>query len=414
MRTFKAKAKARLPDSVEVTIERLSHDGRGIGHVDGRVVMVDNALPGEKIEARIDRGNTKLWQGHVGRYHSTSEQRKTPHCKLYGRCGGCQLQHMSQSDQLALKQQAVSDHFRRNGLPEVPFIAPLESSPLGYRHRARFHLSNNGVLGFHGKGNNRVIPVDHCPVLSPELQTLFERVRESAPLKGIQQLELTVDDVGRYGASAVKASDRARETFQQWATDQGWLHNILTYQAGNYQVTAKAGEFTQVNREMNRQMLEQIRQWLKPVSTDRMLDLFCGNGNISLALRDEVAAVFGLEASGAAIEAAKAAAVQQPNVHFVEADLFTQSLHKRSDLKEFAPTVAVLDPPRAGAELAVRSLSGLAGLTRLVYVSCDPATLTRDLAQLTADHWHLRKARLIDMFPQTRHIETMVLLEKNQ
>ena len=414
MRRFQSKPKSRIPSTVELTVERLSHDGRGIGHVNGRVVMVDNALPGEVVEAGIDHGNTRLWQGHVRRYHSVSEQRQKPVCELYGQCGGCQVQHLSSSDQLALKQQAVQDHFHRNRLPSIGFSDPLVSAPVGYRHRARFHLSKSGTLGFHGARGRQVVPVDQCPVLTPALQTLLDRVRREAPLKGLQQLELSVDDAGQAGARVVKASDNARQAFEQWQSAQDWLTEQLTYQAGNQTVTARPGDFTQVNRDVNRRMLAQIRQWLRPDTGDRLLDLFCGNGNISLAMVDEVSAIFGLESSGAAIEAAKAAAKQQPKVQFAEADLFTSCLQVRPQVAEFAPTVAVLDPPRAGAEQVVQWLSELPSLTRLVYVSCDPATLARDLAHLTADHWHLRKAGLIDMFPQTRHIETMVLLEKNK
>ncbi|EAR10339.1 class I SAM-dependent RNA methyltransferase [Reinekea blandensis] len=414
MRRFQSKPKSRIPSTVELTIERLSHDGRGIGHVDGRVVMVDNALPGEVIEAGIDQGNTRLWQGHVRRYLSVSEQRQEPVCHLYGQCGGCQLQHLSATDQLALKQQAVQDHFHRNRLPAIGFTDPLVSAPVGYRHRARFHLSKSGTLGFHGARGRQVIPVEQCPVITTELQALLDRVRREAPLKGLQQLELTVDDAGKAGARAVKASDSARQAFEQWQNAQDWLTEELTYQAGTQVVTARPGDFTQVNREINQQMLKQIRQWLQPREDDRLLDLFCGNGNISLAMLDEVAAILGLESSGPAIEAAKAAVKHHPKAQFLEADLFTSCLQVRPQVAEFAPTIAVLDPPRAGAEQVVQWLSELPSLTRLVYVSCDPATLARDLAQLTADHWHLRKAGLIDMFPQTRHIETMVLLKKNK
>lgn len=414
MPRVKSNKGPKLPDSIELTIDKLSHDGRGIGRYQGRVVMVDNALPHEKVRVRPERGNTRLWQGRVTDYIEVSSQRQTPPCKHYGQCGGCQLQHLSGDDQITLKQQAVADHFRRNGLSVEEFEPILASSPFGYRHRARFHVSKKGQMGFHGARGQQVVVVDQCPVLTEPLQSLKNRVQQDAPLVGIQQLELVIDDKGQAGAAVIKASAQARSSFISWLQQQDWLcqSEPLQYQAGTRWSQAAPGEFTQVNRGVNKPMLEQIGQWLGLAASDRLLDLFCGNGNISLALADQVEAVLGLESSAAAVQAASGVSGGDSALRFVEADLFTENLQSWPSVRQFAATVAVLDPPRAGAEQVCRWLSGLKELTRLVYVSCDPATLARDLAILSADNWHLRKAGLIDMFPQTRHIETMVLLEK--
>lgn len=413
MRAFKPQKGPRLPGPIDIRIDKLSHDGRGIGRYQGRVVMVENALVGEQVRVQVDRGNTRLWQGHVVDYLTQSEHRQVPACQYYGQCGGCQLQHLPVNDQIALKQQTVSEHLQRNGLTVPEFDATIASAPFGYRHRARFHVSRKGALGFHTARGQQVVAIDRCPVLTDALQAVTERIQREAPLQGLQQLEVAVDDQDQAGARVVKASATGKAAFERWYQDQSWLHSgALRYRAGDHWLAAQPGEFTQVNRSVNTAMLQQISRWLAPGKDDRLLDLFCGNGNISLSLAPQVGAVLGLEASETAIEAARKAADGHSGLRFEVADLFTQSLQDWSVVGAFDPTIAVLDPPRAGAEQVSHWLPKLTGLSRLVYVSCDPATLARDLALLAADKWHLRKACLIDMFPQTRHIETMVLLEK--
>ncbi|MFT4675472.1 MAG: 23S rRNA (uracil1939-C5)-methyltransferase [Reinekea sp.] len=402
-----------LPAPLTLDILRYSHDGRGIASHEGRVVMVANALPGEQVVATIDQVGSKLWQGRSTSIITASPERLAAPCKLYGVCGGCQLQHLQHAKQLPAKQQAVSEHLRRNGFKEQAWSEPLLSEPYGYRHRARFHVDKKGQVGFHAEKGNRLVPVAQCPVLTPALEQAYQILVESAPLIGIVQFELVVDDKGQVGVVVLDGKPIASADFYLWSNSQGWWSTqALSYQAGAATVTALPGEFTQVNRSVNQQMIEQARQWLQLTPTDRVLDLFCGNGNLSLALADGVEASLGLEASHSAIAQATSAAQGRPQIQFEQANLFTADLSKLAAVRRFEPTTMLLDPPRAGADALCAVLKKIPSVKKILYVSCDPATLARDLKLLADAKWRIRKIGLIDMFPQTRHIETMVYLEK--
>ena len=414
MRPRKPVRRASLPASVSAEIEKFSHDGRGLARIDGRVLLVENAVPGEQCEVKLVKGNSRLWQGIAQRRQNDGPVRVEPSCADYGHCGGCQLQHVAHEAQVRLKQAAVSDHFQRNKVMPKAWAEPLTAQPYEYRHRARLHVTAAGQLGFHQAGAHRVSVFQHCRVLLPALQAMVERLR-SAPLRGVQQVEIAVDDQAVPALAVVKARPETAHALLVWAQALGWqIQNPLRYLAGAQTVYAYPGGFTQVNRAINRAMLQQASDWLALQAQDRLLDLFCGNGNISLALAPSVHSVVGFEAGDAAVELANQAARESGlSAHFYEQDLFAQTPLDQQFLQDFAPTCAVLDPPRAGALSVCQALDHLTSLKRLLYISCDPATLARDLQELGQRHWCVVKAGLLDMFPQTRHIETMVLLEQH-
>lgn len=405
--------KKPLPDRVNLNVLRLSHDGRGIAERDGRVVMVSGALPGEQVIAKIEKGNTKLWQGKTVELLNQSPERIKPPCKVFSQCGGCQLQHMSLDGQHQVKKQAVTDHFKRNNidLPEVVDLISLTS--FEYRHRARLHVSSSGQLGFHAEQGNKVVAFASCAIFTPALTEAVSQLTSQAPLKGMKQLEVAVDDFGKIGLKAIKGRPEAVEALNSWAEESQWVvGKPLNYQAGSKTVMANPGGFTQVNRAVNQKMLETGANWLGLDKSDRLLDLFCGSGNVAYFMKDQVSAVVGLEASEDAIS--QAIAVRETDLHcqFEVSDLFTEDISNLSLVRELNPNVAVLDPPRAGAELVSKNIKHLSSLNKILYISCDPATLARDVKIIKQANWHLSKLALVDMFPQTKHVETMVLLEK--
>lgn len=403
----------QLPDSFSLRIDRFSHDGRGIGRKDGRVVMVQNALPGETVTVKINKASSKLWQGVASHIDNHSPDRAAPACRHFSQCGGCQLQHIHHSGQQRLKYDTITELFERNGI-RVPDFSPIvDSEPFNYRHRARLHISKKGALGFHAESENRVVPIEQCLVMSEALQPLFDQLKAGAPLKGVQQVELVIDDFGQAGLYVVKAAKAEQKALESWALAQKWhVKESLSYKAGGYTLRARPGQFTQVNRAVNQTLISRVRDWMGFQPDDRLLDLFCGNGNLSIPFINDVQGILGFEASEASIEEARQATADAKTIEYAVADLFTVDLHEQETLAEFAPTIAILDPPRAGAERVVQWLSKVPSVKKVLYISCDPATLARDVKQLIDDKWHLRKLSMIDMFPQTRHIETMVLLEK--
>lgn len=399
------------PKELTVTIDRYSHDGRGIGHDNqGRVVMVDNALVGETVTAQITHAKRRLLQGKAVSWVNESELRQTPACEHFGQCGGCQLQHMPESEQIKVKQRAVEEHFHRNGFNALPWEPPLIGPEFAYRHRVRLHLNRAGEPGFKAKGDDRWVPIKQCSVMSPALAEGFSRFK-TAPSEGLQQVELVADDEGQLGLAVLKGRAKAPEAWQAWLLEQGWVtDDYLTYRTLGPQVFARADQFTQVNRHQNHAMLGQAREWLALTKNDRVLDLFCGNGNVALSLADQVGSIVGLESSEGAIAAARRAAPS--HAHFEVCDLFTEPLIPWLEKETDAPNVIVLDPPRAGAQFAVEQLKDAVSVKKILYIACDPTTLARDAEILKQSGWHLRKLGLIDMFPQTRHIESMALFEQ--
>jgi 23S rRNA (uracil1939-C5)-methyltransferase len=411
MRRFKPKNKAALPPDITVEIEKFGYDGRGIARHQGRVVMVSGALPGEHCVVKIEQANSKLWQGVATKISSYSNDRETPVCQHYEQCGGCQLQHVSHQSQIELKQQAITEQLHRQGFQNVELESPVVSESFQYRHRARFHVSKKGDIGFHSEKANQVVPVKQCPVLTPQLHSSFNELTVSAPLIGISQLEVVIDDFGNTGLAVVKGSKEALVALNEWAVNIGWVvDSALNYKAGDFEVHANPGGFTQVNRKVNQSMAERMFDWLNVKPNDRVLDLFCGNGNLSIPLAAQVESVLGFESNQEAIGHARGVAAS--NARYRVKNLFTSDLHDAVSEEGEQPTMIILDPPRAGAERVCETVSKLQSVKKIAYISCDPATLARDLHILARDQWHLRKVALVDMFPQTRHIETMVLLEK--
>ncbi|MBU2865109.1 methyltransferase [Reinekea forsetii] len=407
--------KANLPAPFELEIDRYSHDGRGIGIHQGRVVMVSNAMPGEQVQVKLEQANTKLWQGKAVKHFTQSDRRQQPTCQYYGECGGCVLQHVPVSDQVALKQSALEDHLRRNKVPHDALAEPISIEKVAYRHRARFQVSKKGEVGFFNVKGNRIVPISQCAVVVPSINDALNIVKREAPLEGVKQLELVIDDTDQLGISVVEGSGASKSALAQWGEKQGWVSQApLQYRSAGAQTWAKPGSFTQVNRRVNTAMIEQAKAWLDLDASDRVLDLFCGNGNVSLPFAKNVEAILGLEANQEAIDMAMNSEQANQQTRYCVANLFTSPLKDIPEIAQFNPTAVILDPPRAGAEAVVKNMNTLPTVQKILYISCDPATLARDIAELIHDKWHLRKVGVMDMFPHTRHIESMALLEKKK
>lgn len=407
--------KTPLPAPFELDIERYSHDGRGIGLHQGRVVMVANAMPGERVTVKLEQANTKLWQGKATAHIIASERRQTPVCRYYGDCGGCVLQHVPQQDQIALKQQSLEDHLRRNKISQYELAAPISLQENGYRHRARFQVSKKGDVGFFNQKGNRITPISRCEVVVPAINNALSLVIAQAPLEGVKQIELVIDDTDQLGIAVVEGSGAAKTAVAQWGESQDWVtQTALEYNSVGAQTWAKPGSFTQVNRPVNTAMIQQAKAWLALGEQDRVLDLFCGNGNVSLPFATEVKAVLGIEANSDAIDMAQRSEQASEQVQYRVGNLFNTALADIPEVADFNASAVILDPPRAGAEAVVKNMNTLPTVQKILYISCDPATLARDIATLISDKWHLRKVGVMDMFPHTRHIESMALLEKKK
>jgi 23S rRNA (uracil1939-C5)-methyltransferase len=431
-----ADAPAAIGQKIELGLVRLTHDGRGIGSWQGRTVFVEGALPGEQVVARVTRARSKLIEARSERLVTVSAERTEPRCRHAERCGGCSLQHMSADTQMAIKQQALAQQLQHfSGVEPERWMPPLSGPAYGYRQRTRVALRWHSAekrlqVGYRERHSSELVEVLECPILVPRLEELIQCLpavlRELEGAAALGHLDLFGGDapglVVRHLRS-LSESDLLR--LKRFAREQGvslWLQGeehaapVPVEPAGSpsYSLDGQGlrfdfspGDFIQINGWMNQAMVDQALAWLDPRPGERVLDLYCGLGNFALPLAQRGAIVVGLEGSpemvGRAVE--NAAGNRLEGLHFSQADLSKGLANYRLDQSYQA---ALLDPPRDGAEALVAALAD-AKVGRILYVSCNPATLARDAGVLAGRGYRLVQAGVMDMFPQTAHVEAMAL-----
>lgn len=435
-----------LKQSVEATatIESLTHEGRGVAHIDGKAVFIDGALPGEEVRFRYRAKHRTYDEGDTVDVINASPDRVAPRCAHFEMCGGCSMQHVSAAAQIQSKQQVLLDNLQRIGHVEPEHIAPpLTAAPWGYRRRARLGAKfvdkkNAMLVGFHEKRSHFLAAIERCEVLHPafgeRIVALRDLLRSLDAYKRIPQLEVACgDDAAAMVVRHLEALTPAdRERFVQF----GRAHDIeiflqsggpdtihllwpeqsrLSYRLPEFDVELvfRPTDFVQVNSAINRQMVSQALDWLALQGHERVLDLYCGLGNFTLPLARRARLAIGVEGERKLVQAGEANAARN---HITNAQFFVGDLaHPCDDLpwtRGQHYDAVLLDPPRVGAE-PVLSVVGRSGASRVVYVSCNPATLARDAGILVRDHgFKLKRAGAMDMFPHTTHTEAMALFER--
>ncbi|RWU21865.1 23S rRNA (uracil(1939)-C(5))-methyltransferase RlmD [Pseudomonas alkylphenolica] len=418
-------------------IERLAGDGRGIAFLDGRTWFVSGALAEEEVEARVLNTHGKVVEARLERVFSASEQRRQAPCKHFDRCGGCNLQHLPHADQLALKQRLLAEQLQRvAGVVPERWVSPLSGPEFGYRRRARVAVrwdakAKKLEVGFRAEASQDIVAIDECPVLVQPLQSIMRHLpmllQSLSKPQVVGHVELfsgtalallvrhtgplAEDDLARLQAFCTEAGA------QLWLQGEGEPAPVdagqtlgFTLAPWNLELAYRPGDFVQVNAEVNTAMIEQALAWLAPQADERVLDLFCGLGNFALPLARQAREVVAVEGVQAMVEraAANAQSNNLHNVQFFQADL-SQPL-STSGWAVGGFSAVLLDPPRDGAIEVVRKIADL-GAKRLVYVSCNPATLARDTVELVRQGYRLKCAGILDMFPQTAHVEAMALFE---
>jgi len=439
-------------------VESLDQDGRGIAHVGGKVVFVDGALPGESVDIAIRRRKPTYDVASVVAVREPNASRVVPRCPHFGVCGGCTLQHADPALQVAAKQRALEDALARIGRvrPDV-LLAPISGPAWGYRHRARLSVRDvakkGGILvGFHERGSSYVADMRECHVLPrkisdllPRLRTLIEglSVRQRLP-----QIELAIGERATTPAgqrpepayalvlrilAPLTPADEAR--LVAFADEHGvdfWLQTggpdtvvpfhpkdaSLAYTLPEFGVTLPYAptDFTQVNTAVNRVLVRRALALLDPQPGERAADFFCGLGNFTLPIARRGAHVVGVEGSAALVARAKANAARNglaARTRFEVANLFTVD---EAAVAALGPLDRVLiDPPREGAMALVKALppaDAPGAPTRIVYVSCAPATLARDAGLLVNERgYRLQAAGVANMFPQTAHVESIAVFD---
>ncbi|WP_374338747.1 23S rRNA (uracil(1939)-C(5))-methyltransferase RlmD [Methyloversatilis sp.] len=434
-------------------IESLDHEGRGVTHHEGKVIFVDGALPGETVDFSPYRRKSSYELAQISRIVRPSPQRVTPRCRHFGICGGCSMQHLDVAAQASAKQRVLEDALWHVGRvkPETVF-APLVGPGWGYRYRARLSVRyvprKGGVLvGFREKKSSYVADMDSCEVLPPHVSSLLLplralidgfSLRDRLPqieiaIGGEREAQMTVL-VFRILAKMTSGDEAALRAFadahrlyiyvQPGGPDTMvpfWPLPMpeLAYALPDFGVKLAFAptEFTQVNHGINRSLLRRAMSLLAPQPGERVADMFCGLGNFSLPIASLGAEVVGIEGADALVKRAGRNAEANglaARSSFAVANLFEITPESYAALGRFDKML--IDPPREGAMELVKALPHAAddaAPSRIVYVSCNPATLARDLEVLIVQKgYRLRGAGIANMFPQTSHVESIVLIER--
>ncbi len=430
--------------SVRVKIESLAHDGRGVAHVDGKVVFIDEALPGEDIEFVYTDSRRDYAEGRVVEVLSASEQRVKPQCEHFGRCGGCSFQHVSDEEQIRFKQDLLQEQFERMGKVSIPQLwEPLIGPHWGYRRKARMgvkYVPKKGrvLVGFRERRNPFLAEIDTCRVMFPlvgeNLPALSAMIGTLSIKDKIPQIEVAIGESECVLAFRVLEPPSSQDIEIMRDFGQHYGMHICLQPKGPDTIVPLPGEpemlpqyhlpdqnltfqfrpamFTQVNYEINRQMINRALDALELTKEDRVLDLFCGLGNFSLPLATRAGSVVGVEVDQPLIEHARhnAALNGLENVEFYAADLTRDVSDKPWATQRF--NKVLLDPSRAGA-IEVLPFLKQWNPDKILYVSCNPSTLARDAGYLVNTMgYRLIKAGVMDMFPQTAHVESIALFEK--
>lgn len=458
-----ASAAASAAEQEWLGIESLDLDARGVAHrQDGKVVFVAGALPGELVRVRVTRSKPKWEQAEVLQWARTASTRVAPRCEHFGVCGGCSMQHVDVRAQIAFKQRTLEDDLRHLAqLRPQTMLRPLAGPDWGYRQRARLTVrlvpKKGGVLvGFHERGSSYVADMRSCQVLPPAVSALLLPLRaligslscpdrlpqielaagDGEPVLVLRNLQpLTEQDLQRL-------RDFAAEHPVQWWLQPGGPHTaapldphgaLPAYELPEFglRMPFRPTDFTQVNHQVNRALVSRALRLLQPARDERVADWFCGLGNFTLPLATRAGFVLGVEGSetllARAADNARACGLAQ-RVAFEASNLFeidAQALAARGRFDKW-----LVDPPREGAlalckalatalgrggdsaEQAEAPLPGFVAPSRIVYVSCNPATLARDAGVLVHQAgYQLRAAGVVNMFPHTSHVESIAVFE---
>ena len=439
------RRRKQLPtEPVEVVVESLSHDGRGIARPDGKTTFIDNALPGERVQFVYTYMRRKFDEGRADAILEPASERVTPPCEHAGLCGGCSLQHLDPEAQIRRKQAVLEEqlaHF--GGLAPKVWLPPLTGPRTGYRSKARLGVKyvearDEVLVGFREKRSSFLARLNACEVLIPAvghaLRDIAAVIHGLEARRRIPQIELAAGDddialVFRH-MDPLTATDQAR--LVAFCRERGW-HCYL--QPGNestvHRVWPEEGEerlyyrhdsvdvslafhpmdFTQVNQAINRAMVPLALELLALDSESRLLDLFCGLGNFTIPAARQAARVVGIEGSQDMVRRGTENARRNglENVGFHAWNL-TEPVVGQPWAREPWNRV-LIDPPRTGALEVMPLILSLAP-EKVVYVSCNPATLARDARELVNGGYTLKKAGVMDMFPHTTHVESIALFER--
>lgn len=437
------------PDALPISIIDLSHEGRGIAHINGKTTFVQDALPGESVLIQITKKHRQYDEAKTTTVLKRSPDRATPKCIHYDICGGCSLQHLDVDAQLKLKEKTLLEQLIHiAGTQPNTLLPPLKGPSWGYRRRARlgvkYVIKKQAVLvGFREKNGRYLAQLKGCETLAPRIAQLITPLQQLiSTLKAypaIPQIEASLGDedlalVFRHLTPLDNDDHSKLKAFAQeyqlqlylQPGNESTMHCIwpeikpkpLSYRIDLAHQPSKPLEllfepnhFIQINAAINQSMINRAIELLAPNFSDRILDLFCGLGNFSLPLATQCQSVIGIEGSPELVARARENAMHNTisNVQFYTADLFNPISEQSWSQQRF--NKLLLDPPRSGALEIIQQISSWP-IERIVYVSCNSASLARDTGELIKQGYTLEQAGVMDMFPHTQHSEAICLFTR--
>jgi 23S rRNA (uracil1939-C5)-methyltransferase len=427
-------------------IESLDHEARGITRQEGKAIFVDGALPGETVEYASFRRKPNYELAHLVNVLKPSNARVEPRCPHFGICGGCAMQHMDPSAQVAAKQRVLEDGLWHIGRvrPER-ILPPIFGEPWGYRHRARLAVrkverKGGMLIGFHEKRSSYIADMETCAILPPHVSAMLMPLRDLIGALSIAermpQLELAVGEhcttlvlrilqplTGADENMLRVFADRYQVVFYLQPKGPDSVYRFypeegprLSYTLPEFalELEFKPTDFTQVNHAVNRILVRRALALLDPQPDERIADMFCGLGNFTLPIARSGASVVGVEGSPALVKRGRESAIANElgeRVEFGVANLFECTEASLAKLGRFDKML--IDPPREGAVELVKAL-GTDAPRRIVYVSCNPSTLARDAAILVSvKGYRFVAAGVVNMFPHTAHVESIAVFERD-
>ncbi len=437
------RQRRREPDTAR--IESASHDGRGIAAIEGKKVFVAGALPGEKIRFQRRKSRRNFDEAELLEVLEASPERIDAPCEAYGRCGGCSLQHVSETQQRDIKEQALRDNLKRIGqVTPASWFEPMTGPSWNYRRRARLavkdvHGKGRVLVGFRERHAPFITDMHRCEVLAKPvdgmLDSLSEMIGKLSISARLPQIEVAVADnaVALVFRVLDAPSDEDKRLLRAYGSDNdvrvylqpAGLDSVallypeasvepLYYELPEFEIRIEfdAVGFVQVNSDINRRMVHRAVELLQPGQDDRVLDLYCGIGNFSLPLARQASEVLGVEGDAMLVKSAAANAARNgiDNATFRQADL--SKIDGSEGWLRQDWDLLLLDPARSGAQ-EIADRIDLIGPRRIVYVSCHPGTLARDAGTLVNEKgYQCAAAGIIDMFPHTAHVESIAVFNK--
>ena len=399
----------------ELSIEKLVQGGEGLARLpDGRVCFVRGGLPGERCRVELTAGKKDFARGRVVEVLEKSADRAQPKCPLYGKCGGCSLQHLDSAKQVTYLERVERENFKRIAHEDLPADFVIhQGEPWGYRNRARVvylgERDGHCRFGFRKQESNGVVAIENCPVLTPGLNDFLKNAKPSEIFKGLKRiprdLELNIFDDG---------TGRVAYYYRGMPESRKRESSVSTVKIGARQITSDSSVFFQSNLSLLPRLVQSVREAVDEgiasgaASDQWLIDLFSGVGFFAALLQDKFKRITTVERDGLCLQYAKVNLSAVGSVENVSAPAEEWLVKNVVDI----PATLIVDPPRTGLPPEALDAIVKSSVNRLIYVSCDPVTLARDFAKFRASGFALKRAEGFAFYPQTPHLEMMFVLAR--